>query len=69
MKQFLLILSVVSILMVGCSSGTEKTVKESQQKGDQQYDELLKNLEQKTKPSAKDNKNTKKEEATTQKSN
>jgi len=69
MKKIAVMLSLFAFLMVGCSSGTEKKVQESQQKGDQQYDDLLKNLEQKTK-SDKNNqqKAPKKDQAATQKS-
>lgn len=71
MKKLLGILSIFAFLMVGCSSGTEKKVQESQQKGEKQYDDLLKNLEQKTKSNPKKNDEkaaTKKEQADTQKS-
>jgi len=73
MKKLVIILGLFAFLMIGCSSGTEKKVQESQQKGEQQYDDLLKNLEQKTKSDINtDKKNqkttTKKEQAATQKS-
>jgi len=53
MKQILLVFSLASILIVSCSSGTEKKAADSQQKGTEQYDDLLKNLENKTKPATK----------------
>jgi len=65
MKKILIMLSFAALIMVGCSSGTEKKVEESQQKGEQQYDDLLKNLEQKTNS---DKNSQKKDEAATQKS-
>ncbi len=66
MKKFAIMLSLITLVMAGCSSGSEKKVQESQQKGAEQYDDLLKNLEQKTKSTKKEA--PKKEAATTQKS-